>query len=160
MPEQSGSKSLLDLLPESAIGIGMPADDWRGAIGAAGSLLVDSGATTGDYTGEMIETVEKLGPYIVIIPGLALAHARPSPSVLHTGLSWAALATPVDFGNAQNDPVRLVVGLAAVDHTEHSGGLAQLARMLSDTDRMDALMTASSPAEVRRIISEYEGAEQ
>lgn len=160
MHEHAGSKSLLDLLPETAIGIGMEATDWRGAIRAAGSLLVDSGATTADYTGEMIETVEKLGPYIVIIPGLALAHARPSPSVLRTGMSWAALGTPVEFGNEQNDPVRLVVGLAAVDHTEHSGGLAQLARMLSEPARMDALMAAASPAEVRRIISDYEGAEQ
>jgi PTS system ascorbate-specific IIA component len=66
----------------------------------------------------------------------------------------------VEFGSAANDPVRLVVGLAAVDHDAHSGALARLARMLADEDRMRALREATSAAGVRRIISEYEGSPQ
>ena len=67
----------------------------------------------------MIETVEKMGPYIVIAPGLALAHSRPSEAVLKTGLSWVRLSTPVKFGNKANDPVSLVIGLAG--HDENAG---------------------------------------
>ena len=71
------------------------------------------------YTDQMIETVEKMGPYIVIAPGLALAHSRPSEAVLKTGLSWVRLSTPVKFGNKANDPVSLVIGLAGHDENEH-----------------------------------------
>ncbi|PRY00598.1 PTS sugar transporter subunit IIA [Allonocardiopsis opalescens] len=154
MPE----RSLLAFLPEEAVRVGVSAEDWRGAVRAAGERLVASGATTDAYTDEMISTVEDLGPYIVIVPGLALAHSRPAPSVLRTGLSWVGLSSPVEFGHAANDPVRLVVGLAATDHDGHTGALSQLARMLSDAKRLEALMTAPDAGSVRQIIADYERA--
>ncbi|MFO7690072.1 MAG: PTS sugar transporter subunit IIA, partial [Cryobacterium sp.] len=101
--------NLVDAL--SSIATQADAADWRAAIRLAGDGLVAGGATTGTYTDEMIEAVEKHGPYIVIAPGIALAHSRPSPAVLTGGLSWVSLATPVEFGNAANDPVTLVIGL-------------------------------------------------
>ncbi|WP_455565932.1 PTS sugar transporter subunit IIA [Nocardiopsis gilva] len=109
--------------------------DWRSAIRISGELLVATGVSTDDYVDQMLKAVDEYGPYIVITPGLALAHARPSPAVLRTGLSWAGLAVPVAFGHAQNDPVHLVIGLAAVDHDAHSSALSRLARMLADRDR-------------------------
>lgn len=156
MADSQRQASLRDLLPEGAVMVGVTAADWRAAVRAAGDLLVAAGATTNAYTGEMISTVEELGPYIVIAPGLALAHARPSPAVLRTGLSWAGLAAPVAFGHEQNDPVRLVVGLAAVDRDAHSGALAGLARMLAEPRRFEALKAAPSAAEVRRLVTAYE----
>ncbi|TDC53663.1 PTS sugar transporter subunit IIA [Actinomadura sp. KC345] len=160
MTANPGEISLLDALPEEAVAVGVAAGDWRAAIRAAGDLLVATGAATPAYGDEMIQTVVEHGPYIVLAPGLALAHSRPSPSVLRTGLSWAGLAAPVEFGSKANDPVRLVIGLAAVDHDAHSGALARLARMLADADRMRALHEATSAAGIRRIISEYEGSTQ
>jgi len=154
MTEDPGS--LLDLMPAQAMQVRADAQDWRDAIRAAGSGLVASGSTTGEYTDQMIETVERLGPYIVIAPGLALAHSRPSAAVVRTGLSWAGLAHPVPFGHAHNDPVRLVVGLAATDHSAHSEALAHLAQLVSIPEVLDALTSAPSVSEVRRIITDYE----
>ncbi|GAA4892054.1 PTS sugar transporter subunit IIA [Streptomonospora salina] len=151
--------SLSQLLPQDAIAAGIEAADWRAAIRAAGDLLVATGAATADYIGEMHTAVEAYGPYIVIAPGIALAHSRPSPAVLHTGLSWAGMRTPVEFGHSTNDPVRLVIGLAAVDHDGHSSALSRLARMLSDPGRLARLTEATDPAEIHRTISEYESSE-
>ncbi|MUL42485.1 PTS sugar transporter subunit IIA [Streptomonospora sp. PA3] len=148
--------ALSRLLPLDAIATGAEAEDWRAAIRAAGELLVATGATTDDYIGEMQQAVEEYGPYIVIAPGLALAHSRPSPAVLRTGLSWAGLKTPVEFGHAANDPVRLVIGLAAVDHDGHSSALSRLARMLADPDRLKRLTEATGAAEIHGTISDYE----
>ena len=72
------TESTASQLPDEAIVLGARADDWRGAVRLAGDALVASGVTTDEYTQEMIETVETLGPYIVIAPGFALAHSRPS----------------------------------------------------------------------------------
>jgi PTS system ascorbate-specific IIA component len=108
---------LSDLLPETAIRLHVPAADWRAAVRASGDALIAGGATTEAYSDEMIATVEQLGPYIVIAPGIALAHSRPSPAVLRPGLSIVTLAEPVPFGNQANDPVRLVVGLRATPAT-------------------------------------------
>jgi len=153
----SGTGSLSRLLPATAIAVGVHATDWREAVRAAGDRLVAAGATRPGYTDAMIAVVEDLGPYIVVAPGFALAHARPSDDVLQTGLSLVTLAEPVAFGHASNDPVRLVVGLAARDHSAHSDALATVAAMASDAEVMGALATAASVDEVLNTIHQCEG---
>ena len=148
--------SLSALLPPEAIRIGAQATDWRAAVRASGAALVASGATTDAYTDEMIATVEQLGPYIVIAPGIALAHSRPSPAVHRAGMSLVTLASPVEFGHRDNDPVRLVVGLAAPDDEGHVTGLATLAEFLSDEARRTALFDAPDAAAVRAMVTTYE----
>jgi len=130
------------------------AADWRAAIRLAGDGLVAGGAATETYTDEMIAAVEQHGPYIVIAPGIALAHSRPSPAVLTGGLSWVSLATPVEFGNAANDPVSLVIGLAAVDHDAHLQVMRALAGVLSNSSAMERLHAATTPDDVRVVLSE------
>lgn len=148
--------SLSALLVPEAIRIGAVARDWRAAVRIAGDALVASGATEPAYTDQMIATVEQLGPYIVIAPGIALAHARPSPAVRRVGMSLATLAGPVEFGNRQNDPVRLVVGLAALDEESHVEALSTLADFLSDEGRRAALIGVRDTAAVRRLVTKFE----
>jgi len=142
----------------SSIATQADATDWRAAICLAGDGLVAGGATTDVYTDEMIAAVEKHGPYIVIAPGIALAHSRPSPAVLAGGLSWVSLATPVEFGNAANDPVSLVIGLAAVDHDAHLQVMSALAGVLSDSSAMERLGAATTPDEVRAVLGDLAAA--
>jgi PTS system ascorbate-specific IIA component len=140
-------------LPDEAVRLGVSASDWRAAIRQAGEALVAAGVTEPPYTDEMIATVEQLGPYIVIAPGVALAHSRPSPSVNRPGLSWVTLADPVEFGNADNDPVRLVVGLAALNHDGHLELMAALAEALSDQPRLEKAMAAVTAQELREVLA-------
>lgn len=140
------------MLPAAAIHLGAHASDWRGAIRLAGDALVAGGVTQEEYTQEMIETVENLGPYIVIAPGFALAHSRTSPAVLRTGLSWVSLTEPVEFGNEANDPVDLVVGLAAMDHDAHIGIMSKLAGVLADPDVLARLRASTDPEEIRTAL--------
>jgi len=153
-----GKPALSDLLPPQAIRLGVRAANWREAVAACGEALVAGGIATPAYTGEMIATVEQLGPYIVIAPGIALAHARPSPAVVRTGLAWVTLAAPVPFGHKQNDPVTLVVGLAARDNRTHVQALATLAGLLEDAGRRQALMAAKTPEEVLAAVVAFEAA--
>ncbi len=138
-----GPTTLATLLSVRAIRLRASAGDWREAVRVAGDALIAGGAATEAYTDEMIRTVESLGPYIVIAPGVALAHARPSPAVLRAGLSLVTLATPVAFGHRHNDPVWLVLGLAAPDDTGHVDALALLAEFIADEDRRRALREAT-----------------
>ena len=150
------SHALSALLPRSAIRVGVEAADWRAAVTAAGDVLVSSGATTPAYTGEMIAAIEQMGPYMVIAPGIALPHARPSPAVLRVGLSVVALARPVPFGHPQNDPVTLVIALAAPDNRAHTQALAALAGLLAEETPRAALLRAERPEEILAAVEAYE----
>lgn len=137
----------------TSIETGLHAADWREAITLAGRGLVAGGASTDEYTREMIAAVDEHGPYIVIAPGFALAHSRPSPAVLKPGLSWVGLAEPVLFGHATNDPVKVVVGLAATDPNAHLEVMATLAGVLSDEAVFQRLLDAASVDDVRTLLS-------
>ncbi|MEY9210723.1 PTS sugar transporter subunit IIA [Thermobifida halotolerans] len=147
--------ALSRLLPPDAVATGVPAPDWPAAVRAAGDLLVSTGAVTVDYVERMCRTVRTYGPYIVVSPGLALAHARPDSSVLRTGWSWAGLAAPVAFGHPAHDPVRVVVGLAGATRDEHCALLASLAALLDSPERLAAL-SAATPERVRALVGAYE----
>ena len=100
----------------------------------------------------MLEAVEEYGPYIVIAPGIALAHGKPSESVIETGMSLLKVARPIEFQHSQNDPVQLVFGLAASNHDSHIALMAELAQFLSTQANVNALLTCSDSAQIRAIL--------
>lgn len=146
------STALADLLPEEAILLDSEAADWQEAIRRAGELLEQTGVADERYTAAMIDTVAQHGPYIVLSPGFALAHARPDESVSRTGLAWVRLAEPVSFGHPENDPVRLVVALAAVDDADHTSAMAELAGVLADAHQQAQLEAARTPEQLRAVL--------
>jgi PTS system ascorbate-specific IIA component len=142
----------LPQLPADAIVIGADVADWRGAVRAAGQALANAGIARPGYSDEMIRMIEEHGPYVVIAPGLALAHARPGPEVLRDGLAVATLATPVDFGHPYNDPVSVVLALAVATGDAHIALVAELANTFNDSSAITALAEATTIEEVQRIM--------
>ena len=143
-------------LPENAIVIGADAADWRAAVMLAADALAASGAARPEYGLEMVRMIEQHGPYVVIAPGLALAHARPGPEVLADGLSIVTLSTPVNFGHPHNDPVSVVLGLAIAKADEHLAAVAAVANVFNDSTAIAELAAATSAAEVQRIMGVVE----
>ncbi|MFT8395759.1 PTS sugar transporter subunit IIA [Propionibacterium sp.] len=144
------------VMPDAAVALDAYADDWHEAIQLAGKGLEMAGVANRGYTRQMIEEVDKHGPYIVVAPGIALAHARPSKNVYDTGLSFVRLAEPVNFGHAKYDPVKLLIGLAATDEHADLVIVSALAGILADPLCLDELLTAKRPDDVRRILSDGE----
>lgn len=147
-----GMNTIGHFLHEDAIALDVPAPDWREAITSAGQLLEARGAIEPEYTAAMIGSVEDNGPYIVISPGFAFAHARPSEAVHRTEMSLVRLAEPVEFGHAKNDPVTLVVALAAVDAKAHTTAMAQLAKILAAPAARRGLDEATTARDILRIV--------
>jgi PTS system ascorbate-specific IIA component len=144
--------TLGELVHDDAVALDVTVDDWEDAVRRAGRLLEQAGVAEAAYTQSMIDSVHDKGPYIVIAPGFAFAHARPSEAVLRTGMSWLRLATPVEFGHQKNDPVTLVVALAATDADAHQAAMAELATVIADPERRAALDTATTAEEVLRLL--------
>ena len=139
---------LKEILTESLIELNSPASSREEAIIAAGNLLLASGLIEERYIKAMLENVEKNGNYIVIAPGIAMPHARPEEGARQIGMSIVTLAQPVVFGHKTNDPVRLVIGLCAVDHESHLKALAELIELLMQPQAVENILTAKSKTEV------------
>ncbi|WIB59124.1 PTS sugar transporter subunit IIA [Curtobacterium sp. MCLR17_007] len=139
-------------LSDEAVVLGASAASWRDALRLAGGALVASGAATDEYTDAMIAMVEEHGPYIVISPGLAFAHARPGASVVRDGLSVVTLAEPVAFGHPHNDPVSVVLGLAVAGIGTHLESIGEIANLFNDESVTSRLAAATSAADVRAVM--------
>jgi mannitol/fructose-specific phosphotransferase system IIA component (Ntr-type) len=132
------------MLPAERIRVGVKVDNWRDAIREAGILLFDTGAVTFEYIEAMIKTAEELGPYIVLAPGIALPHAATEAGARQTALSLVRLDDPIAFGNPDNDPVRLVFALSAIDKKAHIVALQALAEVFLSKELMDQVFEADN----------------
>lgn len=88
-------------------------------IRAAGNLLVEDLCAKPEYVDAMVQLVDEMGPYIVVAPGVALAHARPEEGAVKEAISLVTLSTPVYFGHPDNDPVDIIFGVSATSADKH-----------------------------------------
>ena len=144
--------SLRESLSQRSIALREAHGDRDATVRRTGELLAAGGSVDPAYTDEMLAALEQYGPYIVIAPGVALAHARPSPAVRGIASSILTLVPPVPFGHPENDPVRLVVGLAAPDDESHIEALRQMADLLGDDTRREELIGARVVDEVIELV--------
>lgn len=140
------------LIQTEHIKIGVLAADWRDAIREAGKLLQETGCISADYIESMIRAVEELGPYMVILPGFALAHAAPAPSVLKNALSLITLHEPVTFHAGANDPVRVVLCMSCVDRESHIAVLQRVAMALMEDGVVERIAGAQTVDEVQALL--------
>lgn len=148
---------LNELLAPGAVNLHGQARTWPEAIRLAGGLLEQAGTATADYTEAMVASIEDNGPYIVVAPGFAFAHARPSAAVKQTSISWVRLDAPVEFGHKSNDPVSLVVALAATDATAHLKAMQELASLLGNKQARARLDEVADEAQLRQVLEQVAG---
>ena len=143
---------LADYVTPDLIRLQVPVANWREAVQQGGELLQNAGICEPRYIEAMIKAVEQMGPYMVLAPGLALAHARPEDGVIRVGMSIINLATPVEFGSESNDPVQLVISFGGIDKTSHIAMLQALARFLMVEENQQLLKEATSIDEIMEAL--------
>jgi len=141
------------LLKNETIELNVEASDWIDAIRKGGKLLVDAGCCEPRYVEAMITGCVRNGPYVVIGPGIAMPHARPENGTLSTGYALVTLKKGVEFGDDENDPIDVLVFMAAKDqatHTEES--ITQIADFCDNQDWLMELRVAKDVASVEAIL--------
>lgn len=133
------------MISRDAILLDHPATTAEEAIIAAGDALHASGSCNHEYVQAMVANYREFGPYFVIAPGLAMPHARPEQGAQHPQLSFIRLREPVVFGHSENDPVRLVLGLAATGQDEHIELIQKLVTLLGDESTYHLFLHSSDP---------------
>ena len=126
--------------------------DWEAAIATAISLLEADQRVTSDYLPRVLEANQKHGPYFVIAPGIAIAHASPGADVLATGMALLRLEQPVVSGSA-NDPVQLLFAFCAVDSHSHIELLSKFAEVMSTEGNVNILLNEPNLTIIRNLLT-------
>jgi mannitol/fructose-specific phosphotransferase system IIA component (Ntr-type) len=142
---------LKNALKQENILLDVDASDWVEAVRKAGQLMVQLGLVRPSYIDGMIEVIKTLGPYVVIIPGVAMPHARPDQGSIKIGMVLLRLKNPVYFGSP-NDPVDFVIAFSAVDNISHTGMIRELALFLARDGIVDKLRNAETVEDLRLLI--------
>ncbi len=143
--------NLRDLVRPNIVAVDVKVKDWQEAIRAAGTLMFADGAVEERFSDAMIRVAKEFGPYIVVAPGIALPHARPEDGVIKASIAVLRLKNTVNFGNVDNDPVYLVVALAAIDHKQHIQGLAEMASVLGDEENIKKIKACKTKEDLLSI---------
>lgn len=129
------------------------AGSWQEAVKIGVDLLVEADVVEPRYYQAILDGVEKFGPYFVLAPGLAMPHGRPEEGVKRTGFALVTLKTPLAFNHEDNDPVDILITLAAVDaHTHQEVGIMQIVNLFEDEANFDRLRACRSEQEVLDLI--------
>ena len=147
---------LSDITNETLIKLNVPAKDWEDAIRQSASVLVENNKVTEAYVDAMVNTAKESGPYIVITKHVALPHARPEAGSKEISIGIATLETPVEFGNDDNDPVKYVFCLSAIDNNSHLRAMSELVELFEMDEFFKTLDNAKDPKEVIDFIKSHE----
>jgi len=144
------------LLEEGAIRIAEGFEDWREAVAASVGILVEKGAVEPRYLDAVIETSLKYGPYYVVAPGLAMPHARPEDGAKSRGFGLVISRKPVRFGNGANDPVSLILAIAAASSRElNESAIAQVMDLIACEETVSSLKAATTVAEAQEALRRH-----
>jgi transcriptional antiterminator/mannitol/fructose-specific phosphotransferase system IIA component (Ntr-type) len=146
---------LNDILTKDTIQFADQIDSWKEAIKLGAKPLLANKSIKESYIEAMISNVEKLGPYIVIAPKIALPHARPEDGVNKVGMSFLRIKEGCSFTEKPEHRVNLLFVLAAIDNETHLKALSQFSMMLSNPENITKLEQAETTDEVLAVIEKY-----
>lgn len=120
------------ILEDEYIRTDVEANSWREAVQMAGDILVHLKECDQEFIYQMVKTVENLGPYMILLPDVALFHAPPGEYVHKACLSFVTFKNPVYFTDFDNQRIKCAFALGAVDPESHMEMLQQVAMLLQD----------------------------
>ncbi len=127
-------------------------EDWKDAILQSGNLLVSNRKVTSEYVKEMIELVEKHGPYIVIEEGIAMPHAGISENVLETGVSLLVVKEKVALPEGRN--ANIFLSFAAKNKNDNIDIMNDLFELITKHKFIDEVSKMKSYSQLEQYFKE------
>ncbi|ELM3740873.1 PTS sugar transporter subunit IIA [Yersinia ruckeri] len=146
---------LKKLLTADVVQVVEQAKDWRDAIAISCKPLIDNGAIEPRYVEAIYRSHEAIGPYYVVGPGIAMPHARPEEGVNRLSLALTVISSGVSFNAEENDPVKLLIVLAATDNNSHIEAISQLAQLFDNENDVNSILNAKTTQDILSVIARY-----
>lgn len=133
------------------------AKDWKEAIRMSCQSLEADKTVEKGYADQIVECVEKYGPYIVLMPGIAMPHSQEGAKGVHkTAIGFMKLKKPVSFDPEDPDKdAVLFFTLAACDSDHHMKNMVKLSELLMNEKLVEELKRAERPEDLLRLQEKY-----
>ncbi|EMF0169960.1 PTS sugar transporter subunit IIA [Enterococcus hirae] len=129
--------------------------DWKEAVAESCQLLLDKKLIDQSYVDEIIQCVEEHGPYIVIVPKVAMPHSSAdSEEVYGTAISFTKMKRPIQFDQEEKS-ASLFFTLAAKNVDQHMENIQKLSELLMIDGLIDRLADTDSIEDYRVVMQEY-----
>jgi mannitol operon transcriptional antiterminator len=144
--------SLLDMIERYGVQIHQEKEkDWEDAILVTAKVLLDDGCINEHYIDTMVSLTKKYGPYFVISPQIAVAHAQPKDGAFKIGVSLSIYKNGLDI--MKKEKVRFLFVLATPNQNEHMHILQNIACLAEHSEAMDQMMEAVCKEDVLHILN-------
>lgn len=133
------------------------AGDWEEAVRMSCESLEADNTVEANYKEDIIACIKKYGPYIIIMPDVAMPHSQEGATGVHkTAIAFMKLEKPVSFepGDPEKD-ARLFFTLASCDSQQHLDNMSRLSEILSNEEVVAELLKAEGPEDLLRIQEKY-----
>ncbi len=142
-------------ITKDLIKVNVECENWMEVVREGSNLLEKKNIVMPCYKENILKCFEEFGPYMVVAPKIAILHARPEDGALKTSMSIIVLKNPVEFGNAQNDPVKVAFTFSSRNNCEHMELLSNLMKILMNQDDFNKLINSTDVEEVFEIVNKY-----
>lgn len=141
------------LIDNNSIRLGLSAKDWKEAVKLSVDPLVESGAVEAEYYDAIIRSTKEYGPYYILMPGMAMPHARPEAGVNRDAFSLITLTEPIQFSDGKD--VSVLLALAATSSKIHTSvAIPQIIALFELENSVERLKACKTPEEVLAMIEE------
>lgn len=140
------------LITPDRIRLQIEVDNWSQGVRESAELLLQDGCITHEYIDAIFTSFEANGDYMIVMPEILLAHARPELGAIETGISLVTLRHPVLYQDDATKPISVIFTLAAGDPDEHIEMMQALALVLTDDESTHRLKTSEDVDAVLRVL--------
>ncbi len=134
-------------------------DSWQEAVKLSCESLVKTGYVSENYYQQIVDCIEKYGPYVVFEHYVAMPHSQEgAEGANQTAVGFMRVREDVDFGKDEDGEekiARLFFTLAAKDPNEHLDNMQQLMAIFCNEPLLDALMEADTPEDILAAEAKY-----
>ncbi|AND79992.1 PTS sugar transporter subunit IIA [Streptococcus pantholopis] len=136
-----------------SIRLGLTAGDWKEAVRLSVDPLIESGAVKEEYYQAIIDSTDEYGPYYILMPGMAMPHARPEAGVNRDAFSLVTLTEPVIFPDGKE--VSVLLALAATSSEIHTSvAIPQIIALFELNNSIERLVACQTAEEVLAMVEE------
>lgn len=132
-------------------------DTWQEAIRMSCKTLEQDNSVDPSYAEEIIACVTKYGPYIVLMPNVAMPHATENAmGVNKTAIAFMKVEEPVLFeDNGSKKSAQLFFTIASCDSEKHLQNMQMLCELLTNELLIEELAKAKTPEELLILHKKY-----